>query len=58
MPLATSLLQKIVWRDRMDVPSEYTIVKTIEQVGPAYRQRRDAVSSSWQSKDNNQKEDP
>jgi hypothetical protein len=39
----------------MDVPSECTIVKTIEWVGPAYGQRKDVASGSGKSRDNTQK---
>jgi hypothetical protein len=40
----------------MNVPSVYTIVKTIEWVGPAYEQRNSVASGSRQSRNNTQKD--
>jgi len=39
----------------MDVPSVCTIVKAIEWVGRAYRQRNSVAGSSRQSRNNTQK---
>ena len=39
-----------MWRDRVDVPSKCTIVKTTEWVRPAYRQRNGVADDSRQSK--------
>jgi hypothetical protein len=41
-----SLVRLLLWRDRVDVPSKCTIVKTIEWVEPAYRQRNDVADGS------------
>jgi hypothetical protein len=47
----------VLWRDRVDVLSECTIVQTIEEVGLAYRQKKGVVSGSGsgKGKDNTQK---
>jgi hypothetical protein len=45
---SASIIGSILWRDRIDVPSRCTIVKTIEWVGPTYGQRKDVVGGSGQ----------
>jgi hypothetical protein len=38
--LSNMAIPLVLWRDKVDVPSVCTIVKTIEWVGPAYGRRQ------------------
>jgi hypothetical protein len=45
-----------MWRDRVDVPSECTIVEATEWIGQSVGQKKSVAGGSQESKGNTQKE--